>query len=193
MDNTVGSLTQLQKSLVIGSILGDGYIRIIPGRKNAFFEVNHSYRAKEYVDWKYAMLLSIAGSAPKARKGNGKRIAYRFYTRQHSEITELFQKFYRAGEKIIPDNIHIDAMALAVWYMDDGSQCRASDIYLNTQQFNKENQIRLIKLLSRMGIESRMNRDKKYWRLRVIKSSLSRFRELIHNYIIPEMRYKIEL
>ena len=52
MDNTVGSLTQLQKSLIAGSILGDGYMRIIPGRKNAFLEINHSYRAKEYVDWK---------------------------------------------------------------------------------------------------------------------------------------------
>ena len=193
MDNTVGSLTQLQRSLIIGSILGDGYIRIMPGRKDAFLEVNHAYGAKEYVDWKYAMLQSIAGSIPKARKGNGKRIAYRFYTRQHPEITELFRKFYRNGRKIISDNIQIDAVALAVWYMDDGSQCRASDVYLNTQQFAEQDQMRLIQLLSGMGIESRMNRDKIYWRLRIIKSSLPRFRGLIQDYIIPEMRYKIEL
>ncbi|MEK9194737.1 MAG: LAGLIDADG endonuclease [Patescibacteria group bacterium] len=193
MDNTVGSLTQLQKSLIIGSILGDGYIRIMPGRKDAFLEVNHAYSAKEYVDWKYAMLQSIAGSIPKARKRNGRRIAYRFYTRQHPEITELFRKFYRNGRKIIPDDIQVNAVALAVWYMDDGSQCRTSDVYLNTQQFTEKDQIRLIQLLSRMGIESRMNRDKIYWRLRIIKSSLPRFRELIQDYIIPELRYKIEL
>lgn len=193
MDNTVGSLTQLQKSLIIGSILGDGYMRIIPGRKNAFLEVNHSYHAKEYVDWKYALLKSIAGSIPKARRGNGKRIAYRFYTRQHPEMTEIFRKFYRNGKKIIPDDITLDALALAVWYMDDGSQCRASDVYLNTQQFTEQDQVRLIKLLSGMGIESRMNHDKIYWRLRIIKSSLPRFRKLIQKYIIPEMRYKIAL
>jgi len=29
MDNTVGSLTQEQKSIIIGSILGDGYLRYI--------------------------------------------------------------------------------------------------------------------------------------------------------------------
>ena len=46
MDNTVGSLTQYQKSLIIGTIFGDGYLRIIPGRKNAFLEINHSFSQK---------------------------------------------------------------------------------------------------------------------------------------------------
>ena len=50
MDNTVGSLTQIQLSVIIGSILGDGYVRIIDGRKNAFLEINHSLKAKEYVE-----------------------------------------------------------------------------------------------------------------------------------------------
>ncbi len=43
MDNTVGSLTQLQKSIIIGTILGDGYLRIVKGKKNAILEINHSY------------------------------------------------------------------------------------------------------------------------------------------------------
>ena len=71
MDNTVGSLTQIQKSLIIGTLLGDGYSRIIPKRKNALLEVNHSFAQKEYVDWKYEILKNISGSPPKERKGNG--------------------------------------------------------------------------------------------------------------------------
>ena len=65
----MGSLTQSQKSIVIGSILGDGYVRIVPGRRNAFLEINHAYHAREYVEWKYSLLESIAGSYPKVRKG----------------------------------------------------------------------------------------------------------------------------
>ena len=192
MDNTVGSLTQLQKSLIAGSILGDGYVRIISGRKNAFLEINHSYRAKEYVDWKYKVLKNIAGSEPKAREGNGERIAYRFYTRQHPEITRLFRKFYPSRKKIIPDGLILDPMTLAVWYMDDGSKCRASDIYLNTQQFAEGDQVKLMDALQEIGIESRMNKDKIYQRLRILKSSIPRLKELIRPYIIPSMRYKIE-
>ena len=189
----MGSLTQLQKSLINGSILGDGYIRIVPGRKDAFLEINHSYKAKEYVDWKYAILKAVAGSRPKMREGNGKRIAYRFYTKQHPEITELFRRFYQDRKKIIPIDLKLNPITLAVWFMDDGSRCRESDVYLNTQQFSYEDQQRLIKNLQQFDIEARVNRDKEYLRLRILKSSLPKFRSLIGEHIIPSMRYKIEL
>ncbi len=193
MDNTVGSLTQLQRSVIIGSILGDGYVRIIPKRKDAFLEINHSYNAKDYVDWKYSLLKEISGSAPKLRKGNGNRLAYRFSTRQHQEITKLFRIFYNDGKKIVPNYLKITIPALAIWYMDDGSKCRSSDVYINTQQFALEDQKRLIQCLQNLGIEARLNRDKHYWRIRIIKLSLPRFKALIRKYIIPSMRYKIEL
>jgi len=139
MDNTVGSLTQLQKSVIIGSILGDGYLRMIKGRKNAFLEINHSMNQKDYVDWKYEILKNISGSEPKSRKGNKNRIAYRFYTQQHPELTDLLNMFYINGKKVIP-NVKINPMILAIWYMDDGSKCRKSDVYLNTQQFDLDDQ-----------------------------------------------------
>ena len=189
----MGSLTQLQKSLIVGSILGDGYVRIVPGRKNAFLEVNHSYHANEYVDWKYLLLKNVAGSEPKVRKGNGKRIAYRFYTRQHPEITAVYQEFYRDRKKIIPEDISLDPFMLAIWFMDDGSRCRGSDVYLNTQQFGVGDQQRLIIGLQRLGVEAKTNKDKQYQRLRILKSSLPKFRSLVSEYIIPSMRYKIEL
>ena len=59
MDNTVGSLTQFQESVIIGTILGDGYLRIIPGRKNAFLEINHAFREKSYVDWKFKIFVKF--------------------------------------------------------------------------------------------------------------------------------------
>jgi len=86
MDNTVGSLTQLQKSVVVGSILGDGYLRIIKGRKNAFLEINHSEKQKDYVDWKYKILEDFSGSVPKRRTGKESRVAYRFFTRQNPAL-----------------------------------------------------------------------------------------------------------
>src|SRR3989344_835092 len=135
MDNTVGSLTQLQRSIIIGTILGDGYVRIVKGKKNALLEINHSFSQKEYVDWKYTMLQSLCKSGPKARKSNGTRVAYRFNTRQHPELTTLFKSFYGEGKKSIPQNIILDPIMLAVWFMDDGSRCNEHNVYLNTQQF----------------------------------------------------------
>jgi len=191
MDNTVGSLTQVQKSIIMGSVLGDGYLRIVKGRKNALFEVNHSFSQKEYVDWKYNKLISLCKSAPKARAGNGSRIAYRFNTIQHEELTELFNLFYPNGKKVIPSSLELDPIMLLVWYMDDGSKCRENDVYLNTQQFSIVDQSICAKALLKLGIESGLNRDKQYWRIRIKKSSLPKLFAHITPYIIPSMRYKL--
>ena len=190
MDNTVGRLTQIQRSLIIGSLLGDGYVRIVKGRKNAFLEINHSFKMKEYVDWKHEILKNIVISPPKMRNGNGDRIAYRFFTRQHPEITELFNLFYKNGKKVIPD-IKLDDMSLAVWYMDDGSKCGNSNYYLNTQQFTLEDQNKLLGFLKDKNIDARLNKDKIYWRIRILMSSIPTFKQMIASTIIPSVQYKI--
>ena len=191
MGNTVGSLTQLQRSIIIGTILGDGYLRIVKGKRNALLEINHSLSQKEYVDWKYTGLNALCKSAPKARSGNGMRKAYRFTTRQHPELTELHTAFYGESKKSIPDNLTLDPLMLAVWFMDDGSRCRASDVYLNTQQFAQRDQERLQAMLASLGIESSLNKDKEYRRIRITKSSISTLYEIISPYVIPSMTYKL--
>ncbi|MDO8569593.1 MAG: LAGLIDADG endonuclease [bacterium] len=191
MDNTVGSLTQTQRSIIIGTLLGDGYLRIVPGRKDALLEINHSFSQKEYVDWKYEAIKSLCKSGPIARKGNGTRIAYRFTTRQHPELTELKTLFYKNGVKQVPRSVTLNPIMLAVWFMDDGSRCRASDVYLNTQQFAHEDQEHCLSLLSSLGVDASLNRDKEYWRIRIKKDSLPNFFATIQKYIIPSMAYKL--
>ena len=191
MDNTVGSLTQLEISIITGSLLGDGYLRIVPGRSNAFLEINHTINQKDYVDWKYEKLKSICKTGPVSRKGNGKRVAYRFNTKQHPELTKFHKLFYVNNKKHIPENIRLDPLTLAIWYMDDGSKCRESDVYLNTQQFDSKDQEKCMKMLSDLGIKSSMNKDKIYKRIRIIKNSIPAFFKIITPYIIPSMHYKL--
>ena len=190
MDNTVGRLTQLQKSVIIGSILGDGYLRIIPGRKDAFLEVNHSIKAKEYVDWKYSVLKNICISEPKKRVIDEKRTAYRFFTRQHPEVTKLLKMFYKSGLKTIPSGIELDPVILAIWYMDDGSKS-GDNIYLNSQQFSLNDQKRLLYTLRMLGLRARLNKDKIYYRIRFYKESVPKFVKIIKPFITDSMKYKI--
>jgi len=205
MGNTVGSLNQVQSNVIIGTLLGDGYLRIVKGRKNAFLEINHSYSEKHYVDWKYDHLKNLVKSGPKLRKGNGKRLAYRFFTRQNPELTWLLKEFYseqdaryigrhtaryRNKTKIIPNWLKLNPLILSVWFMDDGSKSYKT-YYLNSQQFDDNSQESLIKLLKELNIESTLNKDKRYFRIRIKQSSAERFRNLITKFIIPEMRYKL--
>ena len=191
MDNTVGSLTKLERQIIIGSLLGDGYMRIIPRRSDAFLEINHSIKAKDYVDYKFKSLKRLCESAPKERETNEGRRAYRFFTKQHQELTKIYDQFYQNGRKIIPPDLKIDEVILAVWYMDDGSKSRDCDVYLNTQQFSQNDQRRLLHILRSLDVEARLNKDKKYFRIRIIKNSIKKFMELIAPHVIGAMRYKL--
>lgn len=193
MDNTVERLNQFQRSVIIGTLLGDGYLRTVPGRQNAFLEVNHALSQREYVEWKHDVLKNVSAGPPKVRKGNGHRQAIRFHTRQSRELSELAERFYVNRIKIIPVDLKLDALSLAVWFMDDGSWCRESDVYLNTQQFDAESQRVLIEILKDFGLEATLNKDKEYKRIRFLKRSVPKLVDLIEPYIIQSMRYKIGL
>ncbi len=82
--NTVGSLSEDQRSLIEGSLLGDGAMRC---KTNALLEINHGVQQRSYVDWKYQQLADLVRTPPKARKGDGTRIAYRFTTLSLPELT----------------------------------------------------------------------------------------------------------
>lgn len=190
MGNTVGSLSQAQKEVIIGTLLGDGYLRIIEGRKNAFLEINHSYSEKNYVAWKYNILRKFVKSPPKLRRGNGARLAYRFYTRQIPYLTFLFKEFYDDKKKIIPPWLKLSSLILAVWFMDDGHKSY-NTYYLNSQQFNIKYQKSLIELLANLRIQATLNKDKSYFRIRIKQFSADKFRKLVKKFIIPEMKYKL--
>lgn len=187
MDNTVGSLTEEQKSILIGTLLGDGTMR---KKKNAHLEVNHCYAQKALVDWIFSKFRDFVITEPKWRKGNGKREAYRFATRSLPIFTPFYDQFFLNKKKIIPSDLRLNPLILAVWFMDDGCRSRSS-IYLNTQQFSKDEQLRLIQILKdQFGIESTLNKDKIYYRIRIRTESIKRFIELVKEFVLEEFKYK---
>ena len=183
----MGSLSEEQQSLIIGTLLGDAAMRC---KTNALLEINHSIHQKSYVDWKFQLLADLVGTPPRVRDGNGGRIAYRFTTLSVPELTPTFRLFYRDGRKHVP-KVELTPLALAVWIMDDGSRSRSA-VYLNTQQFDIDCQVLLLSLLwEQWGIEGTLNRDKSYWRIRVRTGSMNRLARLVEPHLLPEFRYKL--
>ncbi|MEW6209739.1 MAG: LAGLIDADG endonuclease [Acidobacteriota bacterium] len=185
--NTVGSLTGTQCSIITGSLLGDGAMRC---KVNALLEINHSLEQKFYVDWKHQQLANLVTTPPKARKGNGDRIAYRFTTRSLSELTPFYYRFYSDRRKVIPDDLTLDPLSLAVWFMDDGCKSHRA-LYLNTQQFDQESQMRLIESLrATWSVKATLNRDKRYQRIRIAVESVSIFKAIVAPHLLPQFQYK---
>lgn len=186
----MGSLTEDQQSLILGTLLGDGYMSC---KTHAYLKICHSLKQKEYVDWKFNFLSQLANAKPTMYKGNGLRLGYRFWTRSLSCLTPYYRLFYGQHKKHIPNNLQLTPLALAVWYMDDGARNRKS-AYFNTQQFSLEDQEKLLLLLkNQFGLNGSLNRDKQYYRIRLFQSSGQRLKAL-NKPLMPEyMQYKLPL
>jgi LAGLIDADG DNA endonuclease family len=187
MGNVVGSLSEVQHQLLIGTLLGDGSMRC---KTNALLEINHSAKQRAYVEWKYRQLADLVATPPKERQGNAGRIACRFVTRSLPALTPYYRLFYANGRKSVPD-VELAPLTLAVWFMDDGCKSRTA-VYLNTQQFDSMSQQRLLRLLrEQWSIEGALNRDKQYHRIRLTVDGTQRLAHLIEPFMLAELKYKL--
>jgi len=183
----VGSLSDIQQQLVLGCVLGDGYLR---KKTSTHLQITHSIKQKEYVDWKYQILKNLVNTPPTVYEGNAGRVGYRFFTRSLPELNPFYDRFYSNGKKKIDKTITLTPLTLAVWYMDDGSKSYKS-CYFNSQSFDLTSQNYLIDALNMLNIEARLNKDKIYSRIRVLTSSTPNLMNTIGPYVIKSMRYKI--
>jgi len=190
-----------QRSLIIGSILGDGTLRIGSKAINANLKIEHGLPQKEYVFWKYSILRPFVFTEPKVSyryRENRKRYAksWWFRTVRHPLITEFYKQFYKNGHKIIPDDIekHLDVLALAVWIMDDGSLSQKR-IDISTYSFTEKG----IQLLQRVlkknfGLIANYYRDRdKGYRMYFKSSETKKLILIIKPYILDCLKYKINL
>lgn len=193
------SLTQIQKSLIIGTILGDGNLE---NRKlNASLRIDHGENQKEYLFWKYDLLRNIATKEPviieEAHKQTGKvYVRWHFRTKALPELNFYWNLFYPTRKKIVPVSIakYLNApLALAVWIMDDGylrNDCNA--FRFNTDGFSYKEQFILQDCLKgNFGIDSKLHKKGSYWNIYIPMNEMMRLRAIVAPYLVPSMSYKL--
>src|SRR3989338_1557330 len=110
------SLSDYQRAVLIGNILGDGHLEPNWSKTNYKLKINHQLKHKGYVMWEYQVFKDWILTEPKLDKWNN---SFQFRTISHREITELRNKFYKDGKKIIPGDINLylrNPITLAVWF-----------------------------------------------------------------------------
>ena len=183
-------LTGLQRDLVIGSMLGDGYL--MPTTAGWCLRVSHGQHQRRYVDWKFGIMSDFVRTVPRECGRS-----YYFRTITHPEFTGLREAFYASSAtKVVPIALmdqELTPLGLAVWYMDDGAIDR-KQMRINTQCFSEEENLLLVAFLqAKFGITVRLNKDKDRFRLRIRGESVQRFVSLVRPHVIPDMRYKLPL
>ena len=197
-------LNSRQKALIIGSLLGDGTMRLGKGARNVNFKVEHGLMQKDYVRWKYEVLKPFVFTKQKMSyryNENGDRYAksWWFRTIRHPILTQIYREFYkgekyRNGRKIVPSWIEeeISPLVLAVWIMDDGSYSKGR-IDISTYSFSLEEINTLQESIKKVfGVRANYHRDRdKGFRMYFNKENTKKLIEIIRPYIIPSMMYKI--
>ena len=183
-------LTAEQKAVMIGSMLGDGYLdKTTMGFSLRF---HHGIKQKDYIDWKYAQLKNIVNSPPKVY---GSRVYFR--TVSHPYLDQLRKVFYKNRTKIAPHKFlqqAINPLALAVWIMDDGTNELGSGqcLKINSQSFTHNEHKLFCRLLrDRFGLEANINKDRTYFRIRFHKISMPKLIRIVKPYILPTLFYKL--
>jgi hypothetical protein len=100
-------LTDQQKEVLVGSLLGDGRLECRSKCGTARFRVHHAESQRELVIWKYKIFRNLTHGAPWSTNWLDKRVdrCYRswfFHTLTTDSFTPILRRFYSNGIKIIP-------------------------------------------------------------------------------------------
>lgn len=126
MKKNIVSLSDRSKVIILGSLLGDGSLKIHPGYANARFSFKHSQPQKEYFFWKVGMLNEIShGSCvfTQAPSGFGTEEILRYQSTTSEALTDLYRLTNRHGKFLIRRtwlNL-MTPLSLLIWWLDDGS------------------------------------------------------------------------
>ena len=192
-------ITSRQKQIIIGKILGDGYLETANGTTYRL-KIEHSAKQKEYVFWAYRELKNLSSNKPKFKlhKSSSRKTyeKYWFNTKYSSSLKFYGQQFYPKGKKIVPKLIHrwLTPLTLAVWFMDDGSikskECRGKII--NTQSFDDKSLKRLQSAIkSNFDIKTTLRKQKDGTQIYIPASEYDKLKLAIGKYVLPSLSYKL--
>jgi hypothetical protein len=192
------TMTERQKQLLEGMLLGDAHLERQKGALSARLKVEHSVRQSVFVDWKFSEWRHWVRTPPRERIRQNRLGTVStnrgFTTLSHVEFEEFRLRFYRNGRKVVPSDLDLTPVSMAVWFMDDGSrksnQCRG--LYLNTQSFSIS-EVNLLRSLMRsaVGVETSVRHQSDGLQIYVPSPSVTDLITYIYDEMIPSMRYKL--
>lgn len=144
-------LSKIVKSIILGSVLGDGSLRIDNGYRNAVFCFRHSIKQGEYFHWKAKSLEEISSlNSIHLQKADGYSQNQKliFKSRALEQLTEIYNTLKVKKQLFIRRSWlnHLTALSLAIWWCDDGTLAKSGGAFC-TYGFPEDQVITLAKYL----------------------------------------------
>lgn len=190
-------LSKDRLELLIGCLLGDGYMRKEKYSTGPSFSCAHSLKQKDYLLYKSSFFNDIVRVKENYRNIPNKKTGKLYsditmYLGVNEELNFIYDSFYKNNIKVIPFNLleeYYTPLAMAIHYMDDGSKSKNSGYILSTCCFSiEECNDFILFLLNKYNIESSLQYNNKIY---IKNNSKETFKNLIYPYICESMKYKL--
>src|SRR5580704_15084844 len=192
------TMSDRQKQLLEGMLLGDGHLERQKGALAARLKIEHSVNQAAYVAWKHDEWRDWVSTPPRERQKRNRlgtvSTNIGFSTLSHVELERFRERFYRDRRKVVPEDLELTPLSMAVWFMDDGSrkssQCRG--LYLNTQSFTAAEVELLRSVMQRdVGVQTTVRKQRDGLQIYVPAPSAPTLTAFITREVLPSMRYKL--
>ena len=194
-------LSDYQKEVLIGLLLGDGCLERSQNSLGARLKVSQNIKQNEFVAWLYEVFKYFVQTPPKVKQTQRNSIRHEevvFNTLTHPCFKNFYDMFYPNKKKVIPESIDqfLTPTALTVWFMSDGSikSKQSRGRILNTQSFLRPDIEKLICILkSKFNLQSSIRTQKDGLQIYISGKSAEILNRLLKDKILPSFYYKLPL
>ncbi len=193
------------RSAIVGMVAGDAGIRKQKGCRSVSLRITHAEKQREYLEYKRDILQNLfkGWEIPIRPINNSGYPGVRLETRNHPKLRAIYKWFYSEGKKRFSRQIlnYLTPIGVAIWYMDDGSlsykkregKVHGREVHLNTYCSLEEAEVIQAYFKEVWDVSWTVIPNKGLFRLRMGSNGAKKFFMIISPYIIPMMRYKIDL
>ena len=207
------NISPTAEQIILGSILGDGYIS--PNRHpedthltlNSELRISHGIKQKEYAEYKMHLLKEegikchlnyIDSSKIKKHFIKGLEVKcdgiYHLKTQRNVSFNYYRDMFYRPNKKLCRYLYKLDALGLAIWFMDDGFK-NGRGWVLCTDGFTVK-EVQLLRKILKHNFDLDTTFRRSYIgnpQIYIRTSCREKFLNLVSPYVCDSMYYKLEL
>jgi len=194
--NSELNLTDIDISILLGTLLGDASLTISHNCINPKFTCTHGIKQKAYAEFKTILLEHLGAKCVyHKRKTIDQRtnIYYEDYTisiTTNKAFLPIYNSLYINKKKIIPINLlkYFTEQSLALMFMDDGYK-HSRSYSISTMCFEKENLKQFqIFLLNKFNLHTSIFKNKILY---ICARDKNLFEQLIKPYLCNSMLYKL--
>lgn len=193
-------LTQENKEILCGTLLGDSSIQYYPKHrwKSPIFKCEHGGTQEDYTKLLYTKLSNLNTFFKKYtrfdKRTNKEYTTYCVKTSANPALLPYFKLLYSSGKKEICKEFLKDFTykSLAYLYMDDGYYHQDS-YYISTDSFSLNSIETLIQHIETvLNLHFTPIKHGSNYRIRLLKKDIEKFNNMVSVYMIDSLKYKIK-